>query len=128
MDSKGIKTGTDLRIGSVQRGKKITLTVDGKSVIAHEGETVHAALVASDIQILGTTRKNHQNRGILCGMGICYQCRVEINGIPDQRACMTQVKGNMDILTHQNNSHNTHPNMDLSPGRQGSEMQGEMQK
>ena len=126
MDNIGIETDTDLRIGSVQRGKKITLTVDGKPVTAHEGETVHAALVASGIQILGTTRKTHQNRGILCGMGICYQCRVEINGIPDQRACMTQVKANMDILTHQTNSHNTHPDMKLSPGRQGSEIQGEM--
>jgi sarcosine oxidase subunit alpha len=128
MENIGIKTGTDLRIGSVQRGKAITLTVDGKPVTAHEGETVHAALVASDIQILGTTRKTHQNRGILCGMGICYQCRVDINGIPDQRACMTQAKGNMDILTHQNDSHNTHPDINLSIGRQGSEIQGEMQK
>ena len=126
MDKKGIKTNTDLRIGSVQRGKKLTLTVDGKPVTAYEEETVHAALVASGIQILGITRKSHQNRGILCGMGICYQCRVEINGIPDQRACMTQVKANMDILTHQTNSHNTHPDMKLSPGRQGSEIQGEM--
>ncbi|MFK5953576.1 MAG: (2Fe-2S)-binding protein [Desulfobacterium sp.] len=125
MDNIGIET--DLRIGSVQRGKKITLTVDGKPVTAYEGETVHAALVASGIQILGTTRKTHQNRGILCGMGICYQCRVEINGIPDQRACVTQVKGNMDILTHKNESHNTHPDMAHSPGKQGSEMQGEIQ-
>jgi len=128
MDKKGIKTNTDLRIGSVQRGKKLTLTVDGKPVTAYEEETVHAALVASGIQILGITRKSHQNRGILCGMGICYQCRVEINGIPDQRACMTQVKENMDILTHQDDSHNTHPNMAHSPGKQGSEMQGGMQE
>jgi len=127
MDNIGIETDTDLRIGSVQRGKKRTLTVDGKPVTAYEGETVHAALVASGIQILGTTRKSPQNRGILCGMGICYQCRVEINGIPDQRACMTQVKGNMDILTHPNDSHNTQPDMAPSPGKQGSEMQGEIQ-
>jgi len=69
MDKKGIKTDTDLRIGSVQRGKKITLTVDGKPVTAHEGETVHAALVASGIQILGITRKSHQNRGIFMRYG-----------------------------------------------------------
>ena len=127
MNNMGIETNTDLRIGSVQRGKKITLTVDGKPVTAYEGETVHAALVASGIQILGTTRKSHQNRGILCGMGICYQCRVEINGIPDQRACMTQVKADMDILTHQNDSQNTHPNMVHPPGKQGSEIQGGIQ-
>ena len=49
------KTDAGLRIESVRRGKKIPLTVDGTPIIAHEGESVHAALAASGIQILGTT-------------------------------------------------------------------------
>ena len=116
-----IKTDTDLRIGSVKRGKKITLKVDGRPVTAHEGETVHAALVASGIQILGTTRKTHQPRGILCGMGICYQCLVEINGVPDQRACMTPVKPDMDIVTCP--SHEPPPDLTVFPGGQRRENQ-----
>ncbi len=126
MDNSKTKTDAGLRIGSVQRGKKISLTVDGTPITAHEGETVHAALAASDIQILRTTRKTHQNRGILCGMGICYQCRVEINGIPDRRACMTPVKAHMEIVTHP--SRKTHPDMAPSPGTHPTKHQGEGQK
>lgn len=122
MGNTNIKTDTDLRIGSVKRGKKITLTVDGRPVTAHEGETVHAALVASGIQILGTTRKTHQPRGILCGMGICYQCLVEINGVPDQRACMSPVKPDMDIVTCP--SQDTPPDLKVFSGGHFHEKQG----
>ena len=92
---------TDLRIPSVRRGKQITITVDGKSIAAYEGEILHGTLTAAGIQILGSTMKRHQPRGVLCGMGICYQCLVRINGIPDQRACMTPVEDGMVIETDQ---------------------------
>ncbi len=94
-------TSTDLRIASIRRGKEMTITVDGRPIVAYEGETVHGALTAADIQILGSTMKRHQPRGVLCGMGICYQCLVSINGIPDQRACMTPVEDQMVIETGQ---------------------------
>ena len=89
----------DLRIASVKRGAKMELTVDGRSVPAFEGETVLAALQAAGIKKLRHSRQSVEARGALCGMGICYECRVTINGVPDQRACMTPVIENMIILT-----------------------------
>lgn len=95
--------GRDLRIASIQRGKKIRLKVDGKSVAAYEGETVHAALTAAGIRRLKDSKLNHTKlnraRGVFCGMGICYECLVTINHIPDQRACMTLVEDQMEIHT-----------------------------
>jgi sarcosine oxidase subunit alpha len=88
----------DLRIASVQRGKRITLLVDGRPVKAYEGETVHAALTAEGIRDFRVSKAGSP-RGIFCGMGICYECLVTIDNLPDQRACMTIVRDRMEILT-----------------------------
>ncbi len=91
----------DLRISSFTRGEKINLKVDGKPVVAYDGETVHAALTAAGIRSLKKSESN-QPRGVFCGMGICYECLVTINQIPDQRACMTLAEDQMEINTHEN--------------------------
>ncbi|WP_300460215.1 (2Fe-2S)-binding protein [Desulfobacula sp.] len=88
----------DLRIASVQRGQRITLMINGSPVKAYEGETVHAALTAAGIRNFRVSKAGSP-RGIFCGMGICYECLVTINNIPDQRACMTMVKDRMEIIT-----------------------------
>jgi len=74
------------------------LMIDRKSIAAYEGETVHAALTAAGIKRLNHSKSN-QARGIFCGMGICYECLVTINHIPNQRACMTLVEDQMEVLT-----------------------------
>lgn len=38
-------------------------------------------------------------RAPLCGMGVCYECRVTIDGIEHQRACMTVVRDGMRVET-----------------------------
>jgi predicted molibdopterin-dependent oxidoreductase YjgC len=100
----------DLRIASIVRGKKISLTVDGQPVVAYEGETVHAALTASGIRRLRkpksigpetTHSQTSGSRGVFCGMGICYECLVTIDRVPDQRACMTIVEDQMEIITNE---------------------------
>lgn len=87
----------DLRIPSIPRGVKIKIRVNGRPCVAFEGETVHAALLAFGYRVLRKTLKSGQPRGIFCGMGVCYDCLVTIDGVPNQRACMTQVKGGMEI-------------------------------
>jgi D-hydroxyproline dehydrogenase subunit gamma len=36
-------------------------------------------------------------RGIFCGMGVCFDCLMVIDGIPNTRACMTWVREGMDV-------------------------------
>lgn len=92
-------TKTNLRIAAMKRGREISLLVDGRPCPAYEGETVHAVLTAAGIRALRISRKTGEPRGIFCGMGICYECRVTIDGIADQRACMTQAKDGMQVET-----------------------------
>jgi predicted molibdopterin-dependent oxidoreductase YjgC len=90
---------SDLRIASLSRGEKITIVVNGRSCSAFQGETVHAVLLAAGYRVLRNTTKTGRPRGIFCGMGVCYDCLVTIDGMPNQRACMTQVRDRMEIST-----------------------------
>lgn len=38
-------------------------------------------------------------RGPFCMMGICFDCLVNINGVPNQRACMVTVDSGMRVKT-----------------------------
>lgn len=87
----------NLRIPSLSRGAEIRILINGREVAAYEGETVLAALIASGV---GTLRRSHvhgEGRGPLCGMGVCYECLVSINGQANRRACMTEVEDRMEI-------------------------------
>ncbi len=32
-------------------------------------------------------------------MGVCQECRVTVDGMPDRRACMTPVREGMEVVT-----------------------------
>ena len=88
----------DLRIVK-KRGPQVTIRVNGQMMTAFAGESVHAALLAGGIRPLRKTLKKGEHRGILCGMGVCYECLVTIDGVPNVRSCMTEVKADMEIET-----------------------------
>ena len=80
----------------VRRGAPVTITVDGEPLQAHLGETVAAALIADGAAELRKTRKGAA-RGLYCGMGVCFDCLVMVDGVPNTRACMTWVRAGMEI-------------------------------
>ena len=73
----------------VVRGRQIEIEVDGRTVIAYEGETIGAALMAAGIHTLRRTPKKAHPRGMFCGIGLCCECAMVINGVPNTRACQT---------------------------------------
>ena len=90
----------DLRIDTIKRKQKITLKVNGTEIQAYKGETVLAALIAAGYKTLKKNPVNQEPRGALCGMGVCFECTVTIDGIPNIRACMTEVREGMSIETN----------------------------
>lgn len=93
-----IKKTSDM-LPAVQRGKPVNITVDGKPIEAFQGETVAAAMLAAGIRTFNKSHKHKQPRSLYCGMGVCYECLVTINGVHAQRACVTQVEEGMVIET-----------------------------
>ena len=81
----------------VQRGKPIQILVDGNLITAHEGETIAAALIANSQFTFRYTAKRGSPRGVYCGIGLCYECRMVVNEVPNVRACMTLVEPGMKV-------------------------------
>jgi len=95
---KRINEGSPL-LPKLERGKKIQVMVDDKMIDANEGETVAVALLTAGITTFRISQKNKEPRGLYCGMGICCECLVTINGVHAQRACITTVEDGMRIET-----------------------------
>lgn len=81
----------------------ISATFEGKPIEAPAGSSVAAALIASDRIAWRTTREGSQ-RGLFCGIGVCFDCIVEIDGQSGQRACMIPLAPGMSICDSGNAS------------------------
>jgi predicted molibdopterin-dependent oxidoreductase YjgC len=86
-------------LGKVERGRKITLKVDGEPVMAFEGETIAAALIASGRQVFHYTSKRKEPRGVFCALGRCTDCVMVVDGQPNVRTCVTLARDGMAIRT-----------------------------
>ena len=81
------------------RGQRIKVTVDDQPVEAYAGETVATVLMASGHDIFQNTEHDHTPRTLYCGMGVCFNCVVTVDGVPNVRACVTPVSEGMVIET-----------------------------
>ena len=77
-------------------GGGAVIRFDGRQIAAHPGQTVAAALAAAGIRAFRTTRHGAP-RGLFCGMGVCHDCLVTIDGRPNQRACMAKITGPHEV-------------------------------
>ena len=76
----------------------ITLRVNDVGVSMPAGSMVAAAVLEAGVT---TFRRsvNGEARGPLCGMGICFECRVTVDGVAHVRSCQTLCENGMDVRT-----------------------------
>lgn len=81
--------------------EQITLDIDGKRVTLARGCTVAAAVAIARSGAVATLRRSVSGelRGPLCGMGICQECRVTIDGVRHRLACQTICANGMSVIT-----------------------------
>jgi predicted molibdopterin-dependent oxidoreductase YjgC len=77
----------------------LIINVDGREMEARKGDSIAAALLANGIRIFRRTQKYHETRGVFCGIGQCTDCIMEVDGMPNVRTCVTQVRSGMIIRT-----------------------------
>jgi len=76
----------------------ITLSIDKDIITVEDGTTVAAAILNSGCASLRRS-VNGENRGPLCGMGTCFECRVTIDGEKHQRSCNVIARNGMEVVT-----------------------------
>jgi sarcosine oxidase subunit alpha len=76
----------------------LRITVDGMPVAVEAGTTVAAAL--ANIGVAAFRRSaTGEPRWPVCGMGVCFECRVTIDGVAHRRACMEPCRPGMEVRT-----------------------------
>jgi D-hydroxyproline dehydrogenase subunit gamma len=80
----------------LERGAQVHLTLDGAAVTAYEGESVATLLLAEGRTATRRT-VGGEPRGVFCGMGVCFDCLVIVDGVPNTRACVTWVREGMAV-------------------------------
>jgi D-hydroxyproline dehydrogenase subunit gamma len=76
----------------------INLLINSKEILVAEGSTVATAIFAVDANLFRRS-VTAEPRFPLCGMGICYECRVTIDGVKHQKSCQILAVDGMKIET-----------------------------
>ncbi|AXL10920.1 (2Fe-2S)-binding protein [Microbacterium foliorum] len=76
---------------------RTSLQFDGTPVPFTPGQTVGAALADAGIVSWRTTRRDHAPRGLFCGIGVCFDCLVTVDGARSQRACLVEACEGQDV-------------------------------
>ena len=83
---------------AIHMTENITIRVDGKPVAVSAGTTVAAAILNSGHSSFRRSIEG-EPRGPVCGMGICFECRVTIDGQAHARSCLIEARDGMVIET-----------------------------
>ena len=84
---------------------KLSLTFDGATIEARPGQSVAAALTDAGIRSWRTTRHGQRPRGLFCGIGVCFDCLLVVDGLPNQRACLVPAREGMRLETGTGEGH-----------------------
>ncbi|MEZ5836619.1 MAG: FAD-dependent oxidoreductase [Geminicoccaceae bacterium] len=78
-------------------GATVTIYWHDRPIQAVEGESIAAALTANAINDLRLSRDDRPH-GQFCGMGVCHECLIDVDGRLAERACMTLVRAGMRVI------------------------------
>jgi sarcosine oxidase subunit alpha len=75
----------------------VTVTINGRVFRVKSGSVVSAALLTAGIPCRRSNRG--EPRTALCGMGICFECRATVDGVPHRRTCQLLCRSGMVVKT-----------------------------
>jgi predicted molibdopterin-dependent oxidoreductase YjgC len=76
----------------------IHFTFDGQPLAARLGDTLASALYSAGIRSWRRSRAGDE-RGLLCGIGVCFDCLLSVDGVANLRACQTLLTDGMRVET-----------------------------
>lgn len=86
-----------VHFGEERPSETVPIEVNGKQINVTRELTVAAALLTTGVHTFRHTPVSGQPRGPLCMMGVCFECLVVIDGVPNQQSCMRQVEPGMRV-------------------------------
>jgi hypothetical protein len=82
-----------------------SFSFDDTEIPFASGQTVAAALIGSGVYSWRSTRIEGKPRGVFCGIGVCFDCLITIDGLPNQRACLVRAHPQMQVGSQRGTGH-----------------------
>jgi len=77
----------------------LAITVDGERLEGVAGQSIAGVILASGRLGFRRTSATGRPRGIFCGVGVCFDCLVEVDGARDVRACQRRAVDGAIVVT-----------------------------
>jgi D-hydroxyproline dehydrogenase subunit gamma len=77
---------------------ELEVTIDGRPVTAAPGRTIAGIMLAEGVTAWRRDTAG-ELRGVFCGIGVCFECLVTVNGQDSVRACQRVARDGDDIRT-----------------------------
>ncbi|MBL3687471.1 (2Fe-2S)-binding protein [Leucobacter zeae] len=101
--------------GRPRADETVSAAFEGAPLEAPAGASVAAALISTGRTSWRDSREGAP-RGLFCGIGVCFDCIVEIDGESGQRACMVPLRDGMDVRRDRGARGSDGPGDDRDPG------------
>jgi hypothetical protein len=86
-------------LGTKKSEEVLEFLYNGKKMKALKGDSIASALIANGVMKFRNTNKKGNPRGYFCGIGLCTDCMMKVNGVRNIRTCITEIEDNMVIET-----------------------------
>jgi ferredoxin len=84
-------------IPGIETGASLEFTYQGQTMQGFQGETIASALMRAGVIAVRSTPRLRESRGYYCGMGICWDCAVFVDGEGVVRGCSFPVSGGLSV-------------------------------
>jgi sarcosine oxidase subunit alpha len=81
----------------IDRSRELTFSFEGDTVTGFGGDTVASALFAAGRRVFSRSFKYHRPRGLLCCEGRCPNCLLQVDGVPNVRACVEPLREGVEV-------------------------------
>lgn len=88
-------------VGAGTPSSPVTLHFEGRAFTVPAGTSLAAALLLNGVGAFRSTPVRGQPRAAYCMMGVCFDCLVEVDGVPGCQACLVPVRDGMVVLRQQ---------------------------
>lgn len=78
-------------------GTEVEIQFEGRAYRGVLGQSIAGILLANDVLDWRTSSGGESPRGLFCGIGVCFDCVVTVDGIPDVRACQRRARGSEHV-------------------------------
>lgn len=72
--------------------RPVAIEVDGERIEGVEGQSIAGILLGDGRLAWRESARQGEPRGLFCGIGVCFDCLVAVNGVRDVRACQRRAR------------------------------------